>query len=386
MYSVGTPELVDRECTVTAEFGLCQRVGMCDVIASWGGRVRHNEFRSHGYCTYYTHHIVAPVPAAVRPLPPPRGAGPLRLIPALGSFGRRSNLGTNAPPLGSLHGLLGATPLRAVSPSVFARKTPGDAAVHKGGAAQARGAEAVPGVHLPPLKSSCVPPSSGRGYCSSVRRNQVSTITGEQVPTAPQRPRAVFTAYLCRAYTEENCEGLHANEDRFFCEEHSFEGDHEAGGQEEVPRGRREGEVDMCCIGVMDGHDGVLAADLIAEEFPSRVLHFAKQGSSSRKQPLDEKTVPKTTVHSAFVRACEDLEQLVEKTESTAGSCLNSILLHAGRVWCANLGDCRTAYIPLFTSTELGCVLLASNVVWLSRDFRASKDYEQKRIRLQRVV
>ena len=55
--------------------------------------------------------------------------------------------------------------------------------------------------------------------------------------------------YMCRAYSEENRPGFHPNEDRFYCEEHV--------------RDKTSDLIDMFVVGVLDGHDGSMAADKV---------------------------------------------------------------------------------------------------------------------------
>lgn len=161
-------------------------------------------------------------------------------------------------------------------------------------------------------------------------------------------------AYMCRAFSQENKEGVHENEDRFFCEEH-------------VNTQKGGGQIDLFTVGVMDGHDGALAADIVAEKMPSSVIHGCFQ--------------KKMSVHHAHVAACEEVEEIMKKLDSTAGCCLNSCVMWGRYLWCSNLGDCRAVYIPLNHHDGGSLHFETGKFCWLSRDFRANKPYEITRIR-----
>lgn len=156
--------------------------------------------------------------------------------------------------------------------------------------------------------------------------------------------------YMCRAYSEENRPGFHPNEDRFYCEEHVREKHSEL--------------IDMFIVGVLDGHDGAMAADKVAERLPSIVFN---QCFLERKK-----------VHEAHVAAFEEVERELSTTNSTAGCCANSVVVWGKYLWCSNLGDCRSLYIPLnkhdSSSFETG------TFCWMSRDLKATAVYEQERI------
>eukprot|EP00392_Amoebophrya_sp_AT5.2_P014382 g14531.t1 len=157
--------------------------------------------------------------------------------------------------------------------------------------------------------------------------------------------------YMCRAYSEENRPGFHANEDRFFCEEHV--------------RRKNSEQVDMFIVGVLDGHDGAMAADMVADQLPSIVFNQCF---------LDQKNV-----HAAHVAGFEDIEQTLSKTGSTAGCCANSCIVWGKYLWCANLGDCRAVYIPL--NSPESATFETGAFCWMSRDLKATAPYECDRIR-----
>ncbi len=155
---------------------------------------------------------------------------------------------------------------------------------------------------------------------------------------------------MCRAYSEENRPGFHPNEDRFFCEEHLKKSSKDM--------------VDMFIVGVIDGHDGALAAEMVGEQLPPIVFN------SCFRDLLK--------VHDAHKIGFQEIENNLLQTKSTAGCCVNSVVCWGRYLHCANLGDCRAVFIPLnpYTEEELN----PGNFVWMSRDLKASMPYEQERI------
>ncbi|CAD7963297.1 unnamed protein product [Amoebophrya sp. A25] len=140
------------------------------------------------------------------------------------------------------------------------------------------------------------------------------------------------TRFLCRAFSARNKPQHHGNEDRFFCEEHVLE---EASPNAAALNGAPcpPASTDMFLCGVMDGHDGALAAEVVAEQLPSRVM----QGLFNERKSM----------HEAHVAALEVCERRMKQRRSTAGACVNSVAVHNGVVYCSNLGDCRALYVPL---------------------------------------
>merc|ERR1712194_945044 len=123
----------------------------------------------------------------------------------------------------------------------------------------------------------------------------------------------------------------------------------------------------MFLTGVMDGHDGALAAEIVSEKLPGLVLNKCLKG---------EQSLP----HEAHVDAFQTVENIMKKQDSTAGCCVNSIVVWGRYLWCSNLGDCRAVYVPLEpkgmsggSNNNLGKVLKTGKFQWLSRDQRASK-------------
>jgi len=75
-----------------------------------------------------------------------------------------------------------------------------------------------------------------------------------------------------------------------------------------------------------------------------------------------------------------EMEDRLKREHATAGTCVNSCTIAAGRVWCANLGDCRAALVLLEASATTSGAAKAEVLMWLSRDHKASCPIEQKRI------
>lgn len=113
-------------------------------------------------------------------------------------------------------------------------------------------------------------------------------------------------------------------------------------------------------IGVLDGHDRAVAAEFVARRVGQRVLEHIEATKDIEK---------------SFVSAFASLEDELNKTGTTSGCCVLINLLCGSYCWCANLGDCRAVYVPLPVDGN------PSEVLWLSRDMKATKPYEQQRIR-----
>ncbi|CAD7936640.1 unnamed protein product [Amoebophrya sp. A120] len=185
-----------------------------------------------------------------------------------------------------------------------------------------------------------------------------STETGESTSAEPLTVKEIIREshevdmfYMCRAYSEENRPGFHANEDRFFCEEHV--------------RSKNSELIDMFIVGVLDGHDGAVAADMVADQLPALVFNQCF---------LDQRKV-----HEAHVGGFEEIEKTLAKTGSTAGCCANSCVVWGKYLWCANLGDCRAVWIPLNNADS--ATFDTGAFCWMSRDLKASAPYEVERIR-----
>lgn len=145
--------------------------------------------------------------------------------------------------------------------------------------------------------------------------------------------------------TQQNFIKCHANEDQFL-----------------------KGSVgsDAYCFGVVDGHDGVYAADLVANTFVKFLEEALHAGSH---------------VIAAIENSIACIEKLLEEATTTAGACC-LVCVHSKRyMWCANLGDCRGCFISIptdiagFSPGEDG-----ESMLWLSRDMKAAMSYEKERI------
>ncbi len=110
---------------------------------------------------------------------------------------------------------------------------------------------------------------------------------------------------------------------------------------------------DLFMVGVLDGHDGAKCADLVAEHLPIKVMQLLAgdhQHGSGAGGP---------SVHEAHRIAFEECENLMRQKAAssptgreTSGSCVNSVSVLNGVVYCSNLGDCRAVYIPLADCRE----------------------------------
>ncbi|CAJ1405157.1 unnamed protein product [Effrenium voratum] len=147
-------------------------------------------------------------------------------------------------------------------------------------------------------------------------------------------------------HTAKNWGGRHENEDRCMAA-HDCLGD----------------QLEFHTVGVLDGHDTDSASDLVAKLLPGAVGRRIKEGL-----PISE----------AYMEAMAEMEDRLKREHATAGTCVNSCTIAGGRVWCANLGDCRAALVTL-EATPAGAAK-AEQITWLSRDHKASCPTEQKRI------
>eukprot|EP00438_Fugacium_kawagutii_P030288 Skav235051 [mRNA] locus=scaffold3697:22561:46412:- [translate_table: standard] len=147
-------------------------------------------------------------------------------------------------------------------------------------------------------------------------------------------------------HTAKNWGGRHENEDRCMASQDSL--------TESFP---------FHTVGVLDGHDTDSASDLVAKLLPGAVGRRIKEG---------------LPIGQAYMEAMAEMEDKLKKEHATAGTCVNSCTIAGGRVWCANLGDCRAALVTLEAPSP-GAVK-AEALTWLSRDHKASCPIEQKRI------
>lgn len=147
-------------------------------------------------------------------------------------------------------------------------------------------------------------------------------------------------------HTAKNWGGRHENEDRCMASQDTL--------NESFP---------FHTVGVLDGHDTDSASDLVAKLLPGAVGRRIKEG---------------LPIGQAYMEAMAEMEDKLKKEHATAGTCVNSCTIAGGRVWCANLGDCRAALVTL-EAPNSGAVK-AESLTWLSRDHKASCPIEQKRI------
>ncbi|CAE8627353.1 unnamed protein product [Polarella glacialis] len=157
---------------------------------------------------------------------------------------------------------------------------------------------------------------------------------------------------LVAHYSAKNWGGRHENEDRFM--------DHQ-----DVIGSHGEPRLGFHTVGVLDGHDTESASDTVSRLLPASLGKRLKAGQS---------------IHDAYVETMAEMEESLKKVHASAGTCVNSCLIAGRHVWCANLGDCRSALILLEEPAVAGAGAKASRLTWMSRDHKASMPYERKRI------
>jgi serine/threonine protein phosphatase PrpC len=116
--------------------------------------------------------------------------------------------------------------------------------------------------------------------------------------------------------------------------------------------------------GVLDGHDTHQASEFCSQNFPPLLF----------KSIVDKAGPIQRSANAVF----EKLETDLTKSGSTSGTCVIGNLLLGQFVVNINLGDCRTAYVPLSSVRAPAAV---GKVTWLSRDMQASAPYEVERIK-----
>lgn len=150
-------------------------------------------------------------------------------------------------------------------------------------------------------------------------------------------------------HTAKNWGGRHENEDRHMASHDNF------------------GNVHFHTIGVLDGHDSDSASDMVSRMLPSVLGKQLKDGK---------------TIEQGYTAAMVELEDGLKKIHATAGTCVNSCTVAGRWVWCANLGDCRAALIPLQvpeTPAQARATKVQS-LVWMSKDHKANMPEEKRRI------
>lgn len=150
------------------------------------------------------------------------------------------------------------------------------------------------------------------------------------------------------AFTAQNWGGRHENEDRIMTVKDVH------------------GSLDFYTIGVLDGHDTEAASDSVSRLLPAALSKHLKDGK---------------TMEQAYTMAMAEVEDALKKLVATAGTCICSCTVAGRFVWCANLGDCRAALIPLQVPETSTTPTKATGLCWMSRDHKASSPEEMRRIR-----
>eukprot|EP00391_Amoebophrya_sp_Ameob2_P001213 CAMPEP_0179005136 /NCGR_PEP_ID=MMETSP0795-20121207/13737_1 /TAXON_ID=88552 /ORGANISM="Amoebophrya sp., Strain Ameob2" /LENGTH=753 /DNA_ID=CAMNT_0020699565 /DNA_START=199 /DNA_END=2460 /DNA_ORIENTATION=- len=168
------------------------------------------------------------------------------------------------------------------------------------------------------------------------------------------RPPTGGGRFLCRAFSIANKPGHHGNEDRFFCEEHVLETTATSTRSSSSRTVNALENTDLFMVGVLDGHDGSSCAELVAEHLPVKVMNLLNTGDHDHHDTRGRMSVHEA--HCVAFRECEDLMRqkaanAVGRNE-TSGSCVNSVSVREGVIYCSNLGDCRAVYIPLADCRE----------------------------------
>lgn len=130
-----------------------------------------------------------------------------------------------------------------------------------------------------------------------------------------------------------------------------------------------QAKVPLTSLLINDGHDGTIACDLVHSCFNQAMMeHLVHNGGDY----ID-----------ACTRAIDALEENLKTQNTTSGVCILNVLNAGRHLWCGNLGDCRGAYIPIESvpsSSDQPGELRFGNLVWLSRDLKASDPQEVERI------
>jgi len=146
--------------------------------------------------------------------------------------------------------------------------------------------------------------------------------------------------------SERNWGGRHENEDRW------------------AAHSDTAGNVPFHVLAVMDGHDSEAASDTVGRRLPGILSKQLRDG---------------TTVDKAYIQTMAELEDELKEVHATAGTCVVSCLVAGRFVWCANLGDCRAALVPLQPTRESG-MPIPDCLCWMSCDHKASDFAERQRI------
>mmetsp|Transcript_8772 Transcript_8772/g.16667 ORF Transcript_8772/g.16667 Transcript_8772/m.16667 type:complete len:331 (+) Transcript_8772:44-1036(+) len=146
--------------------------------------------------------------------------------------------------------------------------------------------------------------------------------------------------------TERNWGGRHENEDRW------------------AAHSDTEGNVPFHVLAVMDGHDSEAASDTVGRRLPGILSKQLRDG---------------ITVEEAYTQTMAELEDELKEVHATAGTCVVSCLVAGRFIWCANLGDCRAAIVPL-QPLRANSVPILDGLCWMSCDHKASDCAERQRI------
>lgn len=157
----------------------------------------------------------------------------------------------------------------------------------------------------------------------------------------------------------------HENEDRTMYKDFGLS---TSGSSKDAP-----GSVPFCTLGILDGHDTEIASDCVSTHLPGVLAKHIAAGE---------------TMVDAYTASMAELEDMLKKLASTAGTCVLSCVIAGGFVWCANLGDCRSCMATLKAEVPAAGGKLVpvtspkvSSLCWLSRDQKASTAEERKRIK-----
>jgi len=164
--------------------------------------------------------------------------------------------------------------------------------------------------------------------------------------------------------TAKNWGGRHENEDRIMYKDFGLSTASSKDASQPVA---------FCNFGILDGHDSDIASDTVSKLLPTVIGKQLNEG------------VPFVEAHTA---AMAELEEVLKKLATTAGTCVLSCTIAGGYIWCANLGDCRAAMMTLKVEVQgaggkVGPVTTpkVSGLCWLSKDQKASTSEERKRIK-----
>lgn len=151
-------------------------------------------------------------------------------------------------------------------------------------------------------------------------------------------------------HTARNVKGYHENEDRTF----------------KVQEVLDKCKLKFSMVGVCDGHDNSSASAVVARMLPAAVNKRLKRGDD---------------LVETYTDAMAEMEDRLRKMNTTAGTCVNCCTIAGPFVWCANLGDCRSAVILLQGDRSASGGPKPAAFYWMSKDHKASCPNEIRRIR-----